>query len=77
LHYLTIIGRNPGMFVNILEFDDRKCICCLKKVFINHFDNTQIKLMDIIEFFSQLIRCRFYIVYVLSAGENDLSGSKK
>lgn len=55
------------MFVNILEFDDRKCICCFKKVFINHFDNTQIKLMDIIEFFSQLIKCRFFIVYVLSA----------
>jgi hypothetical protein len=65
------------MYVNIPEFDDRNHIGNLEEVFINHFDNTQIKLMDIFEFFSQLINCRFYIVYVLSAGENDLSGSKK
>ena len=65
------------MFINIPEFDDRNHIRNLNEVFINHFDNNQVKLMDIFEFFSQLINCRFYIVYVLSAGENDPSGSKK
>jgi hypothetical protein len=52
---LKVIGRDLEMFLNILEFDDRNRICNLEEIFINHFDNTQIKLMDIFEFFSQLI----------------------